>query len=95
MPRFFERTDKGIPSGWLEVMRASIAGALWQFSTARMLSEYVDRLYHPAVRKPGGHGPAVDVGTPIRSSPAMGTRSVLDGASCAHSLEALSRATRC
>ena len=47
MPRFFERTDKGIPSGWLEVMRASIAGALWQFSTARMLSEYVDRLYLP------------------------------------------------
>ena len=50
VPRFFERTDKGIPSGWLEVMRASIAGALWQFSTARMLSEYVDRLYLPTAR---------------------------------------------
>jgi len=50
VPRFFERTDKGLPSGWLEVMRASIAGALWQFSTARMLSEYVDRLYLPTAR---------------------------------------------
>jgi hypothetical protein len=33
-------------------MRASIAAALWQFSTARMLTEYVDRLYLPAVREP-------------------------------------------
>ncbi len=38
------------PHAWLETMRASIASALWQFSTARMLTEYVDRLYLPAVR---------------------------------------------
>ncbi|MEA2651484.1 MAG: glycogen phosphorylase, partial [Chloroflexota bacterium] len=50
VPRFFERDERGLPSGWLEVMRASIAGALWQFSTARMLSEYVDRLYLPTAR---------------------------------------------
>ncbi len=50
VPRFFERNDKGLPSGWLEVMRASISGALWQFSTARMLSEYVDLLYLPTAR---------------------------------------------
>ena len=52
VPLFFKRDDKGVPPGWLEVMRASIGGALWQFSTARMLSEYVDRLYLPAVRAP-------------------------------------------
>ncbi len=51
VPRFFERTD-GLPAGWLSVMRASIGSALWQFSTARMLTEYVDRLYLPAVRTP-------------------------------------------
>jgi glycogen phosphorylase len=51
VPRYFERTD-GLPAGWLSVMRASIASALWQFSTARMLTEYVDRLYLPAVRTP-------------------------------------------
>jgi hypothetical protein len=33
-------------------MRSSIASALWPFSTARMLTEYVDRLYLPAVRTP-------------------------------------------
>ncbi len=51
VPRFFKRTD-GLPTGWLSVMRAAIASALWQFSTARMLTEYVDRLYLPAVRTP-------------------------------------------
>jgi starch phosphorylase len=51
VPRFFDRTD-GLPAAWLDTMRASIASALWQFSTARMLTEYVDRLYLPAVREP-------------------------------------------
>ena len=50
VPRFFDRGEDGLPHAWLETMRASIASALWQFSTARMLTEYVDRLYLPAVR---------------------------------------------
>src|SRR3990170_4205342 len=51
VPRFFDRTD-GVPGAWVATMRASIASALWQFSTARMLTESVDRLYLPAVREP-------------------------------------------
>ena len=47
MPRFFDRDASGVPAGWLQTMRASIGSALWQFSTARMLSEYVDQLYLP------------------------------------------------
>ena len=49
VPRFYDRPD-GLPTEWLRTMRASIGSALWPFSTARMLSEYVDRLYQPAVR---------------------------------------------
>ncbi len=52
VPRFFDRDADGLPRAWLGTMRAAIASALWQFSTARMLSEYVDRLYLPAVREP-------------------------------------------
>ena len=52
VPRYFERGASGLPVAWLETMRASIGSALWQFSTARMLTEYVDRLYLPAVRQP-------------------------------------------
>jgi starch phosphorylase len=51
VPRFFDRSD-GVPSAWVDTMRASISSALWQFSTARMLSEYVDRLYLAVVREP-------------------------------------------
>ena len=54
VPRYFDRGVDGVPAAWVETMRASIASALWQFSTARMLSEYVDRLYLPAVREPVG-----------------------------------------
>lgn len=48
VPRFFERDADGVPTGWMETMRASIGSALWEFSTARMLAEYVDQLYLPA-----------------------------------------------
>jgi len=54
VPRYFERGTDGLPEAWLPIMRASIDGALWRFSTSRMLSEYVDRLYLPAVRSPVG-----------------------------------------
>ncbi|MEO8510879.1 MAG: alpha-glucan family phosphorylase [Chloroflexota bacterium] len=49
-PLFFGRDDQGVPAGWIEVMRASIEGAIWPFSTARMLSQYVDELYVPTAR---------------------------------------------
>ncbi|HEY6607909.1 MAG TPA: alpha-glucan family phosphorylase [Candidatus Limnocylindria bacterium] len=52
VPRYFDRGPGGVPTAWVETMRASIAAALWQFSTSRMLTEYVDRLYLPAVREP-------------------------------------------
>ena len=50
IPRFYARAPGGCSTEWLKVMRAAMSGALWEFSTARMLSEYVDRLYLPAVR---------------------------------------------
>jgi glycogen phosphorylase len=49
-PRFFARDGRGLPQTWLATMRESMRAALWQFSTSRMLSEYVDRLYLPATR---------------------------------------------
>jgi starch phosphorylase len=52
IPRFFDRGEDTLPQAWLATMRASIGSALWQFSTARMLTEYVERLYLPAVREP-------------------------------------------
>jgi len=47
VPRFYERDADGLPQAWLATMRAAAHGALWPFSTARMLGEYVDQLYRP------------------------------------------------
>jgi starch phosphorylase len=49
VPRFFARPD-GLPRDWIATMRASVRAAIWRFSTARMLGEYVERLYLPATR---------------------------------------------
>ncbi len=48
IPRYYERPPNGVPPRWVEVMRRSMATALWQFSTTRMLQEYTELLYLPA-----------------------------------------------
>ncbi|MDP9269405.1 MAG: alpha-glucan family phosphorylase [Chloroflexota bacterium] len=50
VPLFFDRGSDGLPRGWLDVMRAATDASIWRFSTARMLLEYMDRLYLPTVR---------------------------------------------
>jgi starch phosphorylase len=49
VPRFFDRDEEGLPHAWLGTMRAAVSASIWQFSTARMLIQYVDELYRPAV----------------------------------------------
>ncbi len=60
VPRYYERGPSGIPIGWTERMRASIASTIWRFSTTRMLHEYTEQLYLPAagvtVVEPVGSG---------------------------------------
>jgi starch phosphorylase len=48
VPLWFDRDEHGRPAGWLGRMRRAIGSALWQFSTSRMLVEYVEQLYLPA-----------------------------------------------
>jgi starch phosphorylase len=50
VPRFYARDGDGVPGDWIATMRAAIEAAIWQFSTARMLGEYVEQLYRPAAR---------------------------------------------
>jgi starch phosphorylase len=51
VPRFFDLDADGVPRAWVSTMREAVASSLWRFSTARMLREYVERLYLPAVRE--------------------------------------------
>ena len=50
VPAFYERNSSGIPEAWVARMRASMAELTPQFSTNRMVREYVGRLYLPASR---------------------------------------------
>src|SRR5579872_5171899 len=51
LPAFFERDENGLPLRWIEMMRHSIAELGTEFSTNRMVQEYVERLYLPAYRE--------------------------------------------
>jgi starch phosphorylase len=50
IPCFYERDGRGIPTAWVARMRASMAELTPQYSTNRMLREYVDKLYLTAAR---------------------------------------------
>ncbi|HEX2140711.1 MAG TPA: alpha-glucan family phosphorylase [Candidatus Limnocylindria bacterium] len=49
VPCYFDRNEDGVPQGWIRLMRAAIGSSIWQFSTRRMLGEYVEQLYLPNV----------------------------------------------
>jgi starch phosphorylase len=48
VPRYYDRDARGIPKAWVDTMRRSMASTLWNFSTTRMLHDYVDTMYLPA-----------------------------------------------
>jgi len=48
IPEFYDRDHTGIPHAWLNRVRASMSRLTPQFSSNRMLREYVDTIYYPA-----------------------------------------------
>jgi starch phosphorylase len=48
LPAYYERDGAGLPQRWIELMRESTAELGPRFGTARMVAEYVERLYLPA-----------------------------------------------
>ena len=49
-PAFYERDAAGRPRRWLQMVRQSIATVLPRFSAQRMVKEYVQKMYVPAIR---------------------------------------------
>jgi glycogen phosphorylase len=47
VPLYYQRNEAGLPTGWLEQMRRSIATVAPDFSFDRMLKEYVRKFYLP------------------------------------------------
>jgi len=48
IPLFYDRDVSGIPRAWVARMRASMSQLTPQFSTGRMMREYVEQLYLPS-----------------------------------------------
>ncbi len=48
LPAYYERGADGVPERWIALMRESIAELGPRFGTARMVRDYVERLYLPA-----------------------------------------------
>ncbi|MDJ0752674.1 MAG: alpha-glucan family phosphorylase [Ardenticatenaceae bacterium] len=49
VPLYYDRDRDGIPRGWVQVMRESIRSNTAKFSMRRMVKEYAEQLYIPAM----------------------------------------------
>jgi starch phosphorylase len=49
VPAFYDRDATGIPRRWLEVVREAIRTVGPRFSARRMVKQYVDMMYRPAL----------------------------------------------
>jgi len=50
VPAFYDRDTRGIPRRWVAMVKQSIFTVTPRFSTRRMLKDYVERAYAPAVK---------------------------------------------
>ena len=47
LPEYYDRNDDNIPEAWVQRMKESIKSVLPRYSTARMVKDYVNKLYIP------------------------------------------------
>jgi starch phosphorylase len=45
VPLFYDRDEAGVPHGWCELVKEAIVTCAPQFTAARMLQDYLDRMY--------------------------------------------------
>ncbi|MCK5686882.1 alpha-glucan family phosphorylase, partial [bacterium] len=48
LPEYYDRNEDNIPEAWVQRMKESIKSVLPYYSTARMVKDYVNKLYTPA-----------------------------------------------
>jgi starch phosphorylase len=51
IPLFYDRGRDGIPRGWVRMMKEAIKGIAPRFNTNRMVAEYAQRCYFPAIER--------------------------------------------
>jgi len=51
VPAFYDRDRAGVPRRWLSIVKESIRSIAPRFTARRMVKEYVDRMYAPAIER--------------------------------------------
>ena len=51
MPLFYQRNEYGIPTKWTKIMKESIKSLVSQYSTHRMLQDYLSKMYLPSMER--------------------------------------------
>ena len=51
VPLFYQRDGRGIPVGWVQMMKAAMQSLVHRFSTDRMVREYTDQFYIPVAQR--------------------------------------------
>jgi len=54
VPLFHDRNDSGLPTGWLDMVRSSMANLCPRIESTRMLRQYVQEYYEPAAERSAG-----------------------------------------
>ena len=52
IPTFYERDERGIPTGWVSRMRNAMMTLTHEFSAARMVRQYVEQIYGAEMTTP-------------------------------------------
>ncbi len=74
VPLWYDRDASGLPQGWLDRMRHAAGTTLWDFSTTRMLAEYVEQMYLPAAANATWAAPSIGASQRRRGSSATSQR---------------------
>ena len=51
VPAFYDRDARGVPHRWLAIVKEAIRSVAPRFSARRMVKEYVERMYAPALER--------------------------------------------
>jgi starch phosphorylase len=71
VPAYYERDEAGLPRRWIDRMKRSMGTIMARFSTARMLRDYTEQAYLPALHRAGERGQlSPDPTTPPDAVPA-------------------------
>ena len=76
IPLYYARDSDNVPRGWVELMKEAMRSVATRFSARRMVKQYVDQLYLPALRGVSPRSLRVpESGSP--SAPAVRARAAL------------------